>query len=223
MKAVCLLSGGMDSAVASAIAGSQGYKICALTFQYNQRHIRELLNAKKLARLMDVEEHKIFKIDLRQIGGSALTDDINVPEEVSAGIPLTYVPARNTIFLSIALAHAEKIDADAVFIGVNSIDYSGYPDCRPIFIQKFQELADVATKKGVEGRRINIEAPLLYMTKAEIVKKGLELKVPFEHTWSCYRGGKKACGRCASCILRLKGFKEAGIEDPIEYENECIL
>jgi 7-cyano-7-deazaguanine synthase len=222
VKAVCLLSGGMDSAVAAAIAKAAGYGLYALSFQYNQRHSRELEAAKELVISLGVLEHKIFHIDLRQIGGSALTDEIAVPagrKKIGGDIPATYVPARNTIFLSIALAYAEVVDADAVFIGANSVDYSGYPDCRPEYFKKFQELADVATKKTAEGRRIKVEAPLLQMTKADIVRKGLGLSVPFESTWSCYQGRKKACGVCDSCILRLNGFAEAGVKDPLEYEK----
>ena len=216
MKAVCLISGGMDSAVAAAIAKKEGYEIYALSFNYGQRNRKELHAAKEIAKWLGAK-HKIIEANLRQIGGSALTDDIEVPEH-GEGIPITYVPARNTIFLSFALAYAEVIDADAIFIGVNAVDYSGYPDCRPEYIEAFQKMANLATKRGVEGRPIKIVAPLLYMSKAEIVKKGMELGVPFEKTWSCYREGEKACGRCDSCRLRLKAFKEAGYEDPLEYE-----
>ncbi len=225
-KAVCLLSGGMDSAVATAIAKSQRYEIYALTFQYNQKNIQELDSAKKLVRHFKIREHKIFTIDLKQIGGSALTDDVDVPtgkssEEIKEGkeIPITYVPARNTIFLGIALSYAEVVDADSIFIGANYLDSSGYPDCRLMYLKKFQELADLATKRAVEGNPIRIEYPLITMSKAEIVKKGIELKVPFELTWSCYKDGEKACGKCDSCVLRLNGFKEAGYEDPLGYEK----
>lgn len=216
MKAVCLLSGGMDSAVTSAIAKDEGYEIHALTFNYGQRNKKEIEAAKEIAKWLNAK-HKILEVNLRQIGGSALTDNIEVPEH-GEGIPPTYVPARNTIFLSFALAYAEVIDADAIFIGVNAIDYSGYPDCRPEYIKAFQNLANLATKRSVEGRPIKIITPLLYLSKAEIVRKGYELNVPFEKTWSCYREGGKACGRCDSCRLRLKAFKEAGLEDPLEYE-----
>jgi 7-cyano-7-deazaguanine synthase len=225
MKAVCLLSGGMDSAVSAAIAKAEGYDIIPLTFQYNQRHIRELESAKKLVRYFGFKEHKIFNIDLKQIGCSALTDKMKVPENKSLAkirerkIPVTYVPARNTIFLSIALAYAEVVGAESIFIGVNHMDSSGYPDCRPEYLKRFQEMANVATKAAVEGRPIRIDAPLLEMTKADIVKKGAELSVPFELTWSCYQGGKRACGVCDSCTLRLAGFAEAGIFDPLEYEK----
>ena len=214
--AVCLLSGGMDSAVASAIAKNERYILHAITFDYGQRNKKEMEAACKIAEWLGAE-HKILKADLRQIGGSALTDEIEVPEK-GEGIPVTYVPARNTIFLSYALAYAEVMDAEAIFIGVNSVDYSGYPDCRPEYIEAFQKLANLATKRGVEGNPVKIKAPLLYLSKVEIVKKGAELGVPFEKTWSCYRESKLACGRCDSCRLRMKAFKEAGIEDPIEYE-----
>lgn len=224
-RAVCLLSGGLDSAVATAMAKNRSFEIFALSFNYKQRHSRELLSAKKLARFFRVKEQKILELDLRAIGGSALTDNIRVPTGKGIGeikkdndIPVTYVPARNTIFLSYALAYAEVIDADAIFLGVNAVDYSHYPDCRPRFIERFQSLAEIATKSGVEGKYLKIEAPLIEMTKAEIIKKGGELKVPFGLTWSCYQGKGKACGRCESCVLRKNGFKEAGLEDPIEYE-----
>jgi len=215
-KAVCLISGGMDSAVAAAIAKSEGHDIYAITFNYGQRNKKEMEAAKEIAKWLNAH-HKILDVDLRQIGGSALTDEIEVPEEAE-GIPPTYVPARNTIFLSFALAYAEVIDADYIFIGVNAVDYSGYPDCRPQYLEALQKVADLALKRSVEGRPIKIKAPLLYLSKAEIVKKGHELGVPFEKTWSCYREGEKACGRCPSCKLRLKAFEEARVRDPIEYE-----
>ncbi len=222
MRAVVLLSGGLDSATTLAIAIHRGYEVHALSFDYGQRHSRELESARKIASYYNVP-HKILKVDLRQIGGSALTEDIEVPEreieEIKNEIPSTYVPARNTILLSFALAYAEVIDADAIFYGANAIDYSGYPDCRPEYVEAFERLANLGTKRGVEGRPIKIEAPLIHMTKAEIIKKGMELGVPYELTWSCYRGGEKACGRCDSCLLRLKGFMEAGYEDPLEYET----
>jgi len=225
-RAICLLSGGVDSAVASAIAKDHGYEIYAITFDYGQRHKKEIECAKKLAEFFRVREHKIFRIDLNEIGNSALTSNKKIPErrieeiKNSRQIPETYVPARNTIMLSFALAYAEVKGADAIFIGANCIDYSGYPDCRPEYFKKFQEMADLATKRGVEGRKIRIETPVIEMNKADIIKKGFELGVPFQYTWSCYRGGEKACGKCDSCVLRLNGFKEAGFRDPIEYENE---
>ncbi len=221
MKAVVLLSGGLDSTTVLAMAIDMGYKVHALSFDYGQRHSRELESARKVASYYNVP-HKILKIDLRQIGGSALTDNIDVPERdvehIGDEIPITYVPARNTILLSYALAYAEVIDADAVFYGANAIDYSGYPDCRPEYVEAFEKMANLGTKRGVEGKKIKIIAPIIHMTKAEIIKKGMELGVPYELTWSCYRGGEKACGRCDSCLLRLKGFMEAGYVDPIEYE-----
>ncbi|MGC8584753.1 MAG: 7-cyano-7-deazaguanine synthase QueC [Thermoplasmata archaeon] len=221
MKAVALLSGGLDSATSMAIAISQGYEVYPLTISYGQRHSREIESAGKIARYYGLNL-KTVTVDLRSIGGSSLTDDITVPEnrieEIGKDIPVTYVPARNTIFLSIALGYAEVIGAEKIFIGVNALDYSGYPDCRPEYIEEFNRLSRLATKAGVEGKNIEIVAPLIRMTKSEIIKKGMELKVPYEFTWSCYRGGKRACGKCDSCLLRLKGFMEAGYEDPIEYE-----
>jgi len=222
MRAVVLLSGGLDSSTVLAMAVHEGYDVHALSFDYRQRHSRELESAKKIAEYYGVP-HKIIKIDLRQIGGSALTDDIDVPErnvdEIKDEIPITYVPARNTILLSFALAYAEVIEADAIFYGANAIDYSGYPDCRPEYVDAFEKCANLGTKRGAEGKLIRIFAPIIHMTKAEIIKKGMELGVPYELTWSCYRGGEKACGRCDSCLLRLKGFMEAGYEDPLEYES----
>ncbi len=222
MRAVVLLSGGLDSATTLAIALWEGYEVYALSFDYGQRHSRELESAKKIAKYYGVS-HKIMKVDLRQIGGSALTDSIEVPErelvKIKDEIPVTYVPARNTILLSFALGYAEVIDADAIFYGANAIDYSGYPDCRPEYVEAFERMANLGTKRGVEGKPIKIVAPLINMTKAEIIKRGMELGVPYKLTWSCYRGGERACGRCDSCLLRLKGFMEAGYEDPLEYET----
>lgn len=219
-KAVCLLSGGLDSAATAYIAKKQGYSIYALTFDYNQRHRREVQHAKDIARKLGAVEHKIIQLDLASIGGSALTSRrIKVPKTGSKGIPATYVPARNTIFLSIALAYAEVVGADSIFIGANHIDYSGYPDCRPEYFKAFQKMTNLATKRGVEGHKIKIKTPIIKMSKADIVKKAVALKVPLEQTWSCYKGGKKACGRCDSCTLRKHGFKQAGIKDPAEYET----
>ncbi|RLF30093.1 MAG: 7-cyano-7-deazaguanine synthase QueC [Thermoplasmata archaeon] len=224
-KAICLISGGIDSCVATFIALEKGYQIYALSFNYGQLHDRELDSAKKIAEAAETKRHIIFDINLQLFGGSSLLDrSLVMPKNremkdiSSEGIPSTYVPARNTVFLSIALAYAESIDADAIFIGANAIDYSGYPDCRPEYIRAYQSMADLATRRGVEGRPIRIEAPLLYMTKADIIKSGIRLGAPLEKTWSCYKGGEKACGRCDSCIIRLKGFKEAGVDDPIKYE-----
>lgn len=225
-KAVCLLSGGLDSAVTAAIAKSRGYELYAITFDYGQRHRKEIESAKKLSKEIGVKEHILFKINLDQIGGSALTDTKigvptgKLPDEIkkSKEIPVTYVPARNTIMLSISLGYAEVKDAEAIFIGANCIDYSGYPDCRPEYFKKFQEMADLATKKAVSGKRITIETPVIEMTKADIIKLGASLNVPFQYTWSCYKGGEKACGQCDSCVLRLNGFKENNLLDPILYE-----
>ena len=223
-KAICLISGGIDSCVASFIAKEEGYCIYALSFNYRQRHKKELKCAKEVASVLKVKDHKIFCLDLHRFGGSALiSKSSETPrnqdlKDIGKSIPSTYVPARNTIFLSIGLAYAEAMDADALFIGANALDYSGYPDCRPEYIEAFQKMANLATKRGVEGIPIKIKTPLLYLTKAEIIKKGLKLNVCFEKTWSCYSGDVKACGRCDSCLLRLKGFKEAGSLDPIKYE-----
>ncbi len=223
-KAVCLISGGLDSTVAAAYAKSRGYEIYALTIIYGQKHEKEIESAKKIAKHLGAKEHKIIEVPLNKIGGSALTDkDIEIPErrgpeEIGEEIPPTYVPGRNIIFISIAASYAEVIGAEAIFLGVNAIDYSGYPDCRPEFIQAMEEAIRLGMKTGVEGRPIKIETPLIKLTKAEIVKLGHELGAPLHLTWSCYRGGEKACGKCDSCILRLKGFLEAGIPDPIEYE-----
>lgn len=254
-KAVVLLSGGIDSSTVAAIAKAEGYDIYALSFDYGQRHRRELESAKMVAESLNAKKHLIIKFDLREIGGSALTDDIEVPkdrntlsvmrnelEKVSLNsspithhplIPVTYVPARNTIFLSFALAWAEVIEAPDIFIGANAVDYSGYPDCRPEYLKAFEEMANLATKASVEGQlRFNIKAPLLYMTKAEIIRKGSELGLDYSLTWSCYdpqsdnppdsplnlRGDKRGvipCGKCDSCLFRAKGFKEAGLIDPL--------
>jgi 7-cyano-7-deazaguanine synthase len=224
-KAVVLLSGGVDSSTAAAIAQKDGFELYALTFRYGQRHQREIEAAKKLAPFLGVKEHLIIDFDLRAIGGSALTDQIEVPKgrnqkEISQGIPVTYVPARNTIFLSFALALAEKIGSENIFFGANVLDYSGYPDCRPEYIEAFETMASLATKAGVEGKtRLKIHTPLIQMTKAEIVRTGLNLGVDYSLTWSCYDPAPAglACGLCDSCQVRLKGFEEAGVNDPLEY------
>jgi 7-cyano-7-deazaguanine synthase len=224
-KAVCLISGGIDSCVTAYLAKNENYSIYALTINYGQRHKKEIEYAKNISFLIGAKDHIIIDIDFSNFKGSSLVDKSLNPEmdrdldEIGKNIPSTYVSARNTIFLSIALAYAETIDADAIFIGATSTDYSGYPDCRPEYIEAFQKMADLATRRGAEGKPIIIEAPLLFLSKADIIKKGLELGVPFEKTWSCYLGNRKACGRCDSCLLRLKGFKEAGAKDPIEYEH----
>lgn len=220
-KAVVLLSGGLDSSTTLAIA-LKNYEVYALSFDYGQRHRKELESAKKIAGYYNVK-HRIVEIDLGW-AKSALTDKkIKIPEKrkkIGKDIPVTYVPARNMIMLSFAIAYAETINADTVFIGANAVDYSGYPDCRPEFYKAFQKAATLGTKKGIESKAIQIKYPLINMSKSKIIKKGMSLKVPYHLTWSCYKGGKKACGKCDSCLLRLKGFKEAGYEDPVEYEVE---
>lgn len=224
-KAVVLSSGGLDSTTVMAIAKRDGYLIYSLSFSYGQRHKIELEAAKKVADKIGVEKHLVINLDLNKIGRSALTDSIDVPKnrddkEISANIPVTYVPARNTIFLSYALAWAEVIGSSDIFIGVNAIDYSGYPDCRPEYIEAFEKMANLATKAGVEGlTRIKINTPLLNMSKAQIIKNGIELGVDYSLAHSCYDPNPEgvACGRCDSCILRKKGFKEAGLKDPIKY------
>ena len=219
--AVCLLSGGLDSATALAVARRDGYRCYALSFDYGQRHRTELQAASRVATSLGTAEHRVISIDLRAFGGSALTADIAVPKAgVGDGIPVTYVPARNTVFLSFALAWAEVLASSDVFIGVNAIDYSGYPDCRPEFITAFEKMANLATKSGVEGRtHLRIHTPLIQLSKREIIKLGAELGVDFSLTHSCYdpdaRG--RSCGLCDSCRLRLKGFAEAGLKDPLEY------
>ncbi len=221
-KAVVLVSGGLDSATCLAIANQQGFDCYALSFDYGQRHRSELHAAAYLAKSMQVQDHKVIPIDMSGIGGSALTDiNIPVPEnEVEVeGIPITYVPARNTVFLAYALGWAEGLGADAIYIGVNVLDYSGYPDCRPEFIEAFQKMAHLATKVGIEGHRIEIETPLINLTKAEIIRQGVLLGVDYSKTISCYQADQdgKACGRCDSCRLRIKGFLNAGIADPTFY------
>jgi len=226
-RAVVLLSGGLDSATVLAIARSQGYEIYALSFSYGQRHIWELEAAARVAATIGVAKHRTAQIDLRIFGGSALTDDIAVPkgramDEMSHGIPITYVPARNTIFLSFALAWAEVLGSSDVFIGVNALDYSGYPDCRPEFIESFEKMANLATRAGVEGRqRLKIHTPLIAMTKAEIIAKGIELGVDYGLTSSCYdpSSSGEPCGLCDSCLLRQKGFRENGLADPLRYRE----
>jgi len=224
-KAVILLSGGLDSATTLAIAQNDGFTPYGLTFSYGQRHQFEIGASQKIAEACNLTDHIITEIDLRAFGGSALTDDIDVPKDrsestMSGSIPVTYVPARNTIFLSFALAWAEVLQSNDIFLGVNSMDYSGYPDCRPEYIQSFQSMANLATKAGVEGAQsITIHTPLISMTKEEIIRKGLELGVDYSLTHSCYDPDKagNACGRCDSCSIRLKGFQEAGTADPINY------
>ncbi|MCX7822494.1 MAG: 7-cyano-7-deazaguanine synthase QueC [Syntrophobacterales bacterium] len=225
-KAVVLLSGGIDSSTTLAIAKSEGYDLYALTFQYSQRHRIEIEAAKAIARLFDVKKHLIIDLPLDQIGGSALVDkSISVPkdrslDEISSGIPITYVPARNTIFLSFAVAWAEVLETGNIFIGANVLDYSGYPDCRPEYIEAFEKMANLGTRRGVEGEVVfRIHRPLINLTKAQIIRKGLELGVDYRLTKSCYDPDEqgRACGRCDSCLLRKKGFTEAGVADPTEY------
>jgi len=225
-KAVVLLSGGLDSTTTLAIAQSQGFAPYALSFRYGQRHSVELKAAARTAEAMGVSEHVVAPIDLRLFGGSALTADIAVPkshslEDIGEGIPVTYVPARNTIFLSFALAWAEVIGAFDIFLGVNALDYSGYPDCRPEFIEAYEQLANLATKVGVEGARFRIHTPLISMTKSEIVQTGIALGVDYSSTVSCYDPSDTgvACGHCDSCLLRLRGFAQAGLDDPAPYSS----
>jgi len=236
-KAVVLLSGGVDSSTTSAIAKAEGYEIYALTFDYAQRHKIELESAKEVAENLGAKKHLIINFDLREIGGSALTSEIEVPKRgtvpdlrtersgvVESGlspsppIPITYVPARNTIFLSFGLSWAEVLEAPDIFIGANAVDYSGYPDCRPEYLKAFEDMANLATKVSVEGKiKFRINAPLLYMTKADIIRKGMELGFDYSLTWSCYdpQPDRRPCGKCDSCIFRAKGFQEAGINDPL--------
>ena len=224
-KAVCLLSGGLDSSTCLAIARQEGFDCYCLSFDYGQRHRIELTAAAKVAKSLGAKDHRVAVIDLRVFGGSALTDQIDVPKQretgaMSNGIPVTYVPARNTIFLSFAVAYAEVLEASDIFIGVNAIDYSGYPDCRPEFIQAFETMANLATKAGVEGRtRLRIRTPLVSMSKADIARKAVELGVDLALTHSCYDPDPEGrpCGECDSCLLRKKGFAESGIEDPLPY------
>ena len=222
-KAIVLLSGGLDSTTTLAIAQQQGFELLALSFDYGQRHQREVDAAAAVAHYYGVTRQKTITIDLRAFGGSALTADIPVPhartlEAMAADIPITYVPARNTIFLSYALALAEVTGANDIFLGINAIDYSGYPDCRPEYLEAYERMANLATKASAQdGRRFHLHAPLIRMSKADIIRKGIGLGVPYELTWSCYEGGELACGTCDSCLLRLNGFAEVGIQDPIAY------
>ncbi|MGW8228685.1 MAG: 7-cyano-7-deazaguanine synthase QueC [Gammaproteobacteria bacterium] len=220
-KAVVLVSGGLDSATTLALAQEQGYACYALSFDYGQRHRCELEAASKVAAVAGVVEHKVITLDLDNIGGSALTDSaIAVPHQPTEGIPVTYVPARNTVFLALALGWAEVLGAEAIFIGVNAVDYSGYPDCRPEFIEAFARLARLATRAGVEGKPIHIDTPLIHLSKAEIIQQGMRLGVDYANTISCYDPDAqgRACGQCDSCRLRAAGFKEAGVPDPTRYQ-----
>ena len=223
-QAVVLLSGGLDSATTAAIAKERGFDLYALSFEYGQRNAIESQAARRVASAIGVRRHVLQRIDLRAFGGSALTDDIEVPKsanagDIGSGIPVTYVPARNTIFLAMALGYAEVVGAADIFIGVNAVDFSGYPDCRPAFIQAFEKLANLATKAGVEGRRFHIQAPLLSMSKADIIREGLRLGVDYGLTQSCYDPDDqgRACGGCDSCLLRQRGFADAEVSDPTPY------
>ena len=225
-KAVILLSGGLDSTTCLALAKDQGFELFALTVNYGQRHDFELQSAKKTAQVFGVQKHSIIHIDLAQFGGSALTDQIEVPKDRyeynMTEIPITYVPARNTVFLSLALAWAETLEAFNIFIGVNALDYSGYPDCRPEYISSFEKTANLATKAGVSGKAFHIHTPLINMTKAEIIRAGTKLGVDYGLTSSCYdpKDSGDPCGHCDACILRIKGFREVSIPDPLNYSNE---
>lgn len=226
-KAVVLLSGGLDSATMMAIARHEGFEPCALTFRYGQRHAVEIEAARRIVQAMDVAEHLEVEFDLRSMGGSALTSSIDVPkdrstEQMKKGIPVTYVPARNTIFLSFALGYAESLKAHHIFVGVNALDYTGYPDCRPEYIRAFESMARLATKSAVEADELlTLHTPLIDLTKSQIIKRGLELNVDYSLTSSCYDPGDsgQACGHCDACSLRLEGFSENGIEDPVAYQD----
>ncbi len=227
-NAVVLLSGGLDSTTVLAIAQDQGFNVHALSFSYGQRHSVELDAAKRIAAAANVASHEVAQIDLRTFGGSALTSDIEVPkarslDDMADDIPITYVPARNTVFLSFALAFAEVVEADDIFLGVNALDYSGYPDCRPEYIEAFRQMANLATRRGVEGHEMRIHVPLIDLTKAQIVARGLELGIDYSVTLSCYdpSSSGEACGACDACLLRIRGFAENGISDPAPYSGQA--
>lgn len=229
-KAIVLVSGGIDSTTCLAITKAEGYTLYALSFNYHQRHRVEIEAARRVASVFGVREHMVLDLPLHQIGGSALTADLEVPkdaspEEMQSRIPLTYVPARNTIFLALALGWAEVLGAEDIFVGVNALDYSGYPDCRPEYVEAFEKMANLATKETVEGKmRIRIRTPLIHMTKAQIIRRGMELNVDYGMTHSCYDPDStgRACGRCDSCLLRKKGFSEAGVDDPTPYVGQKV-
>ncbi|WP_420466815.1 7-cyano-7-deazaguanine synthase QueC [Panacagrimonas sp.] len=221
-RAIVLLSGGLDSATVLAMAREQGYETHTLAVAYGQRHLAEVRAAERVAQRLQAATHRLMQVDLAQLGGSALTDPhIEVPNHPTSGIPATYVPARNTLFLSLALGCAEVLGAQDLFIGVNAVDYSGYPDCRPEFIESFQNLAQLATRTGTEGGRFRVHAPLIHLSKAQIVAEGVRLRVDYAETVSCYRADDqgRACGRCDSCRLRAQGFREAGVADPTRYRD----
>jgi 7-cyano-7-deazaguanine synthase len=227
--AIVLLSGGMDSTTTAAIAQRRGFELCALSFRYGQRHSIELEAARRVVERLRIRRHVVLDIDLRVLGGSALTGDLGVPKDTPAGqigerIPPTYVPARNTVFLSFALGLAEVTGSRDIFIGANAMDYSGYPDCRPEYLEAFERMANLATKAGVEGRGITIHAPLIALSKREIVQQGISLGIDYGLTWTCYDPGPDglACGHCEACQLRLKGFNEAGVEDPLRYQGAVV-
>lgn len=223
-KAVILVSGGLDSSTVLAMAKQQGFDCYTLSFDYGQRHRSELFAAAKVSEAMQVEAHKVVSLDLGTIGGSALTDtNIDVPEYETSGIPVTYVPARNTVFLSIALGWAEVLGANDIFVGVNAVDYSGYPDCRPDYINAFEQMANLATKAGVEGNKLTVHAPLIDMTKGQIIQAGVKIGVDYSVTVSCYQADEQgaACGVCDSCRLRKQGFIDAGLKDPTRYKNSA--
>lgn len=219
-RAVVLLSGGLDSTTAAAWAKAEGHDLYALSFDYGQRHKKELARAKQVAAALGAKEHKVLRLPIGDLGHSALTDkamavpDAPAAADIGAAIPSTYVPARNTVFLAFALGYAEVVGATAIVIGANALDYSGYPDCRPEYLQAFERMANLATKAGVEGRTVKVLAPLLHMSKGDIVQTARRLKAPIATTWSCYRGGRRPCGTCESCVLRAKGFADAGVADP---------
>ncbi|HEY7634023.1 MAG TPA: 7-cyano-7-deazaguanine synthase QueC [Gemmatimonadales bacterium] len=228
--AVVLLSGGMDSTTTAAIAQDRGFDVCALSFRYGQRHSIELEAARRVAQRLRIRRHVVLDIDLRALGGSALTGDLAIPKDtppsqIGERIPPTYVPARNTVFLSFALGLAEVTGSRDIFIGANAMDYSGYPDCRPEYLQAFEQMANLATRAGVEGHRITIHAPLIALSKREIVRQGISLGIDFALTWTCYDPGPDglACGHCEACQLRLKGFREAGMEDPLKYQDVEVV
>ena len=223
-KAVILVSGGLDSSTVLAMAKQQGFDCYTLSFDYGQRHKSELIAAAQVSKSMQVEAHKVVSLDLGTIGGSALTDtNIDVPEFETTGIPVTYVPARNTVFLSIALGWAEVLGANDIFVGVNAVDYSGYPDCRPDYINAFEQMANLATKAGVEGNKLSVHAPLIDMTKGQIIQAGIKIGVDYSATVSCYQADEEgaACGVCDSCRLRKQGFIDAGVKDPTRYKNSA--